>query len=63
MNIQMQYSDLPENVNFATKGDLMRKFLSENGVAVHASAAREALSAADVADKIRQSMVLVECDL
>jgi S1-C subfamily serine protease len=61
MSIQQQYSDMPENVNFATKGDLVRKFLTENGIAYHTQPARETLSAADVADRIKLSMVLVEC--
>lgn len=63
MSIQQQYSDMPENVNFATKGDLVRKFLTENGIAYRTQPARETLSAADVADRIKLSMVLVECQL
>ncbi len=61
MSIQQQFSDMPENVNFATKGDLVRKFLDDNAIAYGTHPAGESLSAADVADRIKQSMVLVEC--
>lgn len=53
---------IPQNVNFAIKGELARKFLSDNGVSYVTAPSPSTLSAADVGDKIRKVTVFVECE-
>ena len=59
--VERIYGDTPQNVSFATKAELMRRFLSENGIAALAGPAKEALSAADVGERVKQATVLIEC--
>ena len=61
MEIQKQFDDMPQNVNFATKADLVRKFLGDNKIAVETASAREILSAADVGERVKQVTAFVEC--
>lgn len=53
---------IPQNVNFAIKAELVRKFLSENGIAYETAPASANLSPADVGDLVRKVTVFVECD-
>jgi len=59
--IERIYGDTPQNVSFATKAELMRRFLSENSITAQAGPAKEALSAADVGERVKQATVLIEC--
>jgi TPR repeat protein len=51
-----------QNVNFAIKSDLARKFLSDSNVAFGTAPATATLSPADVGDKVRKVTVFVECE-
>lgn len=53
---------IPQNVNFAIKSELARKFLADNGVTVETAPAATTLSPADVGDLVRKVTVFVECD-
>jgi len=59
--IQRVYDDMPQNVSFATKAELMRRFLADNGIAAQGGPAKETLSAADVGERVKQATVLIEC--
>lgn len=61
MAVQKQFNDLPENVAFALKDSLVRRFLADSGVAYQTAPAKETLSAADVGDRIRRVTVFIEC--
>lgn len=53
--------DLPQNVNFAVKGNIARAFLDELGISPRTATSTTHLSNADVGDIGRQVTVLVEC--
>jgi S1-C subfamily serine protease len=53
--------DLPQNVNFAVKGDLARAFLDELGIHPQTATSTTRLSNADVGDIGRRVTVMVEC--
>jgi len=53
--------DLPQNVNFAVKGDLARLFLDELGIHARTAMSTIRLSNADVGDIGRRVTVMVEC--
>ena len=53
--------DLPQNVNFALKGDIARSFLDELAVPYRTSASTVRLGNADVGDIGRRFTVMVEC--
>jgi TPR repeat protein len=53
--------DLPQNINFAVKGALLRSFLDIHGVDYPAGDTKVALSGEDVAAKARQFVVSVRC--
>lgn len=53
---------IPQNVNFAIKAELARKFLADNGIAIATQPAAATLSPADVGDLVRKVTVFVECD-
>jgi S1-C subfamily serine protease len=53
--------DLPQNVNFAVKGDIARDFLRDVGVHVRADSSTTRKSNADVGDIGRRVTVMVEC--
>jgi S1-C subfamily serine protease len=50
----------PQNVNFAIKSDVVRTFLSTNGVFAETAAGRE-LSMPDIGERARTFTVLIEC--
>ena len=54
--------DLPQNVNFAVKGDLARVFLDELGIRPQTATSTARLSNADVGDIGRRVTVMVECN-
>jgi S1-C subfamily serine protease len=53
--------DIPQNVNFALKGAVVRSFLDANSVAYSDAPAENGLSAADIGDMAKKFTVLVEC--
>jgi S1-C subfamily serine protease len=52
---------LPQNVNFAIRGELLRVFLDAHGVAYSIAAGAPPLAAETVAARARQFTVLIEC--
>ena len=61
-NLQGILQDTVSNISFATKGDLIRKFLTESGVAYTLAPSRQTLSGADVGEKVRKSLVFITCE-
>jgi trypsin-like peptidase len=53
--------DIPQNVNFAIKGAIVRNFLDANAVGYATAPTKQMLSAADVGDSAKKFTVLVEC--
>lgn len=53
---------IPQNVNFAIKGELARKFLTDNRIEFSTHAPDRAMSVADVGDIVRKVAVFVECE-
>jgi S1-C subfamily serine protease len=51
---------IPQNVNFAIKSDIVRTFLSTQGIAVETGGSRE-LAVPDIGERARAFTVLVEC--
>lgn len=62
MKIADSTGDLPQNVNFAVKADLARKFLSDGGVTFETATVAAPLSPADVGEIVRKVTVFVECE-
>lgn len=62
MKIAEKTGDLPQNVNFAIKADLVRRFLSDNAVGYDTAPAAHQLSPADVGDIVKKVTVFVECE-
>ncbi|MBF0325769.1 tetratricopeptide repeat-containing serine protease family protein [Magnetospirillum moscoviense] len=54
--------DIPQNVNFAIKADLARKFLTDNSLTFSTAPATPTMSAADVGDKVRKVTAFIECE-
>jgi len=61
MRVAGQTGDLPQNINFAIKADLARRYLDSNGVRYQTAASPATLSVADVGDRIKRSSVFIEC--
>ncbi|MFA5122186.1 trypsin-like peptidase domain-containing protein [Zavarzinia sp.] len=55
------YGDIPQNVNFAIKGDVALSFLNTNQVTPIAAPSETVLAAADVGEQAQRFTVLVEC--
>ncbi|MFA6022239.1 MAG: trypsin-like peptidase domain-containing protein, partial [Rhodospirillales bacterium] len=53
---------IPQNVNFAIKAELARKFMTDNGINFDSAPPGPLLSVADVGDIIRKVAVFVECE-
>jgi TPR repeat protein len=62
MKIADSTGDLPQNVNFAIKSELARRFLGDNGLSPETAAAGAQLSPADVGDIVKKVTVFVECE-
>lgn len=63
MKIAGQTGDLPQNINFAIKADLARRYLESNAVRFETAAATQTLSVADVGERIKRVTVFIECRL
>lgn len=53
--------DVPQNINFAIKGAMMKNFLDSNGRAYQEPASRQPLSTVQVADLARGFSVKLNC--
>lgn len=53
--------DLPENVNFAVRGEVAKLFLSSNGIAVRAESQGVRHSGVELAERLKLATVLLEC--
>lgn len=53
--------DIPQNVNFAIKAQVVRTFLDSHGIDYGIESSNRNLSAADVAERAKKFTVLVEC--
>lgn len=62
MKIADSTGDLPQNVNFAIKSELARKFLTDNGLGFETAAASTVLSPADVGESVKKVTAFVECE-
>ncbi|MGE5516919.1 MAG: trypsin-like peptidase domain-containing protein [Bacteroidota bacterium] len=62
MKIADKTGDLPQNVNFAIKAELARKFLADSGIPYDSAPADNQLSPADVGDIVKKVTVFVECE-
>ncbi|MAU43768.1 MAG: hypothetical protein CMP09_02800 [Yangia sp.] len=54
--------DLPQNVNYAVRGELAKLFLSQNGVTPTTSERGAALAPEDLADRAKAYTVFIECE-
>jgi len=61
MKIAGQTGDLPQNINFAIKADVARRFLDDNRVRYETAAAGPVGSAADVGERIKRVTVFIQC--
>jgi S1-C subfamily serine protease len=55
--------DVPQNVNFAIKGDVLRGFLDAHGVGYQSSSGGRPLAADAIAERARQFTVLIQCGM
>lgn len=62
MKIADSTGDLPQNVNFAIKSELARKFLGDYAIPFEIAPAATVLSPADVGDIVKKITVFVECE-
>jgi len=63
MKIAGQTGDLPQNINFAIKADVARRFLDDNSIRYETAAAGPVGSAADVGERIKRVTVFIQCRL
>jgi S1-C subfamily serine protease len=61
MAVAQATGDVPQNVNFAVKESVAQSFLDSRGIEASVDTSAQALDAADLADRVRQFTVLVEC--
>jgi S1-C subfamily serine protease len=61
MKIAGQTGDIPQNVNFAIKSDLARKFMDRYSVSYETAPAGPVLSAADIGERIKRVTVFIQC--
>jgi S1-C subfamily serine protease len=54
--------DIPQNVNFALKAEVVRTFLDSKGIAYHSAPSEKQLSPADIGDIARPFTLRIECE-
>jgi Trypsin-like peptidase domain len=54
--------DIPQNVNFALKAEVVRTFLDSNGIVYHSAPSDKQLSPADIGDIARPFTLRIECE-
>lgn len=59
--VQMVAGDLPQNVNFAVKGRVLRDFLSANKVAIDARPAQSGRKVSSIAEEATRFSVMIGC--
>ena len=60
-NVARFIGDIPQNVNFAIKAEVVRTFLDSKGIAYKTQRSDQQLSPADIGDVARPFTVFVEC--
>jgi tetratricopeptide (TPR) repeat protein len=60
-NVARYIGDIPQNVNFAIKAEVVRTFLDGKGIAYKTQRSDQQLSPADIGDAARPFTVYVEC--
>jgi Trypsin-like peptidase domain/Sel1 repeat len=60
-NVARFTGDIPQNVNFAIKAEVVRAFLDSKGIAYRTARSEQQLSPADVGDIARPSTVSIRC--
>ena len=53
--------DVPQNVNFAIKGELLRSFLDARGIGYQATTSQRRLEPADIAEIAKEFTLPIEC--
>lgn len=53
--------DVPQNVNFAIKAEVIRTFVEANGIKYNVANGRTRLDTVDIADRAKKFTALVEC--
>ncbi|SEH37326.1 trypsin-like peptidase domain-containing protein [Magnetospirillum fulvum] len=61
MKIAGQTGDLPQNINFAIKAEIARRFLDDNAIRYETAVAGPVGSAADVGERIKRVTVFIQC--
>lgn len=61
LKIAGQTGDIPQNINFAIKGELARKFMDRYAVTYETAPATQTLSAADIGERIKRVTVFIQC--
>ena len=61
VSIAKRTGDIPQNVNFAIKAQVLRALLQANGVVFDEAASEKALDTADIAEQARAFTVQLEC--
>ena len=54
--------DMPQNVDFAIRGELAKMVLSANGVRLEVEPQRTALEPEELATRLQAATVLIECE-
>jgi len=61
MAIASSTGDVPQNVNFAIKSQIVSNFLETNGIAYDSAPAKGKLDTADIGDKAKSFTVMIKC--
>ena len=61
MAVARATGDIPQNVNFAIKSAIARKFLSRNSIEFHETAESDSKGRVEIAVEAQRHTVLVEC--
>jgi S1-C subfamily serine protease len=61
LEVARSTGDIPQNINFSLKATLAKAFMSINSITFETSAARSALSTADIGDIGRSISVKLDC--
>lgn len=61
LEMASQTGTIPENVNFAVKGEIARAYLESQGIAYQAGGADQAMATADIGERARSYTVFITC--
>lgn len=62
LTIAKEYGDIPQNINFAISGEVVKAFLRNISVDFSESAESYELTPTELADKLKMSTALIQCD-